>query len=71
MNDTHHSDPADYNVNWDIYGPQFFLPTQCLLETSVQIPRRTSNDIAVVKGVGDTADIEDRVLTYFRKLVEV
>jgi hypothetical protein len=32
------------------------------------IPKRTSNNLAVIKGVGDTEDIVDRVVDYWQTL---
>ena len=37
-----------YEVQYDILGPQFLLPSQCLKKTSFLIPRRTSPWIALV-----------------------
>ena len=50
--DHNHATPEEYQVGFDVLGPQFFLPTQCIWKTSFNIPKRVSKTIAVVKGEG-------------------
>jgi hypothetical protein len=66
-----HSDPADYDIGKDIFGTQYFMPFQCIKQTSVTIPRRTSPGIAIIGETKDTADITEKLVNYFKALFQL
>ena len=41
-------DPENYNVGYDIEGPMFLLPSQCIKRTSFLVPKKTSPLIAFI-----------------------
>ena len=44
-----HDNPADYDIGKDWFGTQYFMPFQCIKQTSVTIPKRTSPGIAITR----------------------
>jgi hypothetical protein len=64
-------DPENFKLqDTDKQGPFPFVPTQCLWVFSPQQPKEQSNGIAVVKGVGDTDSIVERVTSYYTAVAE-
>ena len=68
--DHHNPDPADYMVAYDIMGPQWVLPSQCIKRTSFLIPKKTSPIIAFIGNSTDWGDngleeIFERLVSYW------
>lgn len=62
VNYQHGTGPDNYQAGYDPWGPQFWYPTQCVREFSLQVPRRASPGIALVGEYESGTDLND--ITY-------
>ena len=57
----------DYKVTADWMGPVYFMPNQCIRQTSWTIPKKTSPIIAMIEHGND---VEKDVQKYYKALTK-
>ena len=62
------SNPIDYQLQYDWYGPQFWSPSHCIKTFSWYRPRTASPILAFI---GQQNDFYDQISTYYMNLKRI